>query len=891
MPVTEEIAKLSGSLTISGGRYSFWNGREMQKVSGTPMTFQFVEVTSTDGSLYFEVLDNNGNIVYFIPEDETGLNNVNVSCHFPAMPSFDGTVNLGTFRTTQEQLNEYAPYIEYIRDGSKVTGLKYRLVKTSDTDTALQAEDFTNVFFNVWGANWNWLRFTREENKPGSWYAFDPRDTVEGTVFFDESVEESDIWTAEIWFTTGDGISSKTYHWYFFDNKLTPNVYLWRPHDSQASLINGKSDYRNAKFAEVDMYVEAENIIAEAKYFMGEGKITIPGGGYTIVSDDSSDGVSVKKVLETVEAGKDMTFGLRMHTGGSSNAYIGTTWAEYEVIDDSRRSVAFTGGAEIGLNGKNITWTFPAELGMNGSDTLPKFKSASEQFAGVLPYVEVVSSDGYVTALNYRLVMSNDTSTAITPSYRFVIESRDAEAKRAIRLFRSNWQNETAYGTFTFNEPIPFSQIYNVQVRLRSHEDSRRPVYIWHFFKTPSPAIMTAKALPNASRKQPYSTKLTATGISPITWTKTSGELPPGIKLNSSGKISGTPTSAGQYNFTVKASNSAGSDSRAFTLKVTQATVSGTIPTTTTRKAKYTGTPKATGGASPYVWSISAGKLPDGLKINSSTGKITGTTTKAGTFTFTVKAKDKNGAAGKKEYTVKVTQAAVSGTIPATTTRKAKYTGTPKASGGASPYVWSISAGSLPDGLKLNTSTGQITGTPSRAGTFKFTVKAKDKNGAAGKKECTVRITRKTSSLPATISSAGKTASQHIAYTGSYSTSAGITEHDGNTTVISLTTLKMASDDVISAGTGHDFGIVNVRANMPLRFFIGEWIYHDGFKADVSNICVYVDYEAVDSIEISDEGTFILPAEMVRGGICVSVQAFAGDTELETEELNINALE
>ena len=285
------------------------------------------------------------------------------------------------------------------------------------------------------------------------------------------------------------------------------------------------------------------------------------------------------------------------------------------------------------------------------------------------------------------------------------------------------------YGTFTFT--LKASNAYG--------SDTRELTLT---VKPAAPAIKTAKTLPNVSRKQPYSVTLSASGTTPLTWEKTSGTLPEGLTLTAKGKLTGTPTKAGTYSFTVKASNVAGSASRTFTVKVTQTAVSGTIPATITRKASYTGTPKATGGASPYTWSISAGKLPDGLNINSKTGKISGTATKAGSFSFTVKAKDKNGAAGSKAYTVKVTQTAVKGDIPATITRKASYTGTPQASGGASPYTWSISAGKLPDGLKINASTGKITGTASKAGTFNFTVKAKDKNGAAGSKAYTVKVTQ-----------------------------------------------------------------------------------------------------------------------------------------------------
>ncbi len=48
------------------------------------------------------------------------------------------------------------------------------------------------------------------------------------------------------------------------------------------------------------------------------------------------------------------------------------------------------------------------------------------------------------------------------------------------------------------------------------------------------------------------------------------------------------------------------------------------------------------------------------------------------------------------------------------------------ATGGTPPYQFSISSGSLPGGLTLNSSTGAITGTPMTAGTFSFTATVSD---------------------------------------------------------------------------------------------------------------------------------------------------------------------
>jgi hypothetical protein len=68
------------------------------------------------------------------------------------------------------------------------------------------------------------------------------------------------------------------------------------------------------------------------------------------------------------------------------------------------------------------------------------------------------------------------------------------------------------------------------------------------------------------------------------------------------------------------------------------------------------------------------------------------------------------------------------------------YSQTVSGSGGTSPYTFSISSGSLPTGLLLNSSTGAITGTPTTVGTFTFTITATDATGCFGSRLYTVTI-------------------------------------------------------------------------------------------------------------------------------------------------------
>ena len=88
---------------------------------------------------------------------------------------------------------------------------------------------------------------------------------------------------------------------------------------------------------------------------------------------------------------------------------------------------------------------------------------------------------------------------------------------------------------------------------------------------TAAPSI-TTDTLPNGKVGEAYSQTLSADGTTPIKWSISGGTLPDGLSLNKdTGKISGTPTAAGSSTFTVKATNSAGSDTKELSIVIAKA--------------------------------------------------------------------------------------------------------------------------------------------------------------------------------------------------------------------------------------------------------------------------------------------------------------------------------
>jgi Ice-binding-like/Putative Ig domain len=145
--------------------------------------------------------------------------------------------------------------------------------------------------------------------------------------------------------------------------------------------------------------------------------------------------------------------------------------------------------------------------------------------------------------------------------------------------------------------------------------------------------------------------------------------------------------------------------------------------------AAYNQIVSATGGTAPYSFVVSSGALPTGLVLNPTTGAITGSPTTVGTFNFTITATDANGCIGSRPYTVTIAAPGcpVITLSPATLPPGrvgTQYSQTITATGGTPPHAFTVASGTLPAGLVLNPATGVLSGIPTQAGLFTFTVQA-----------------------------------------------------------------------------------------------------------------------------------------------------------------------
>jgi Putative Ig domain len=152
------------------------------------------------------------------------------------------------------------------------------------------------------------------------------------------------------------------------------------------------------------------------------------------------------------------------------------------------------------------------------------------------------------------------------------------------------------------------------------------------------------------------------------------------------------------------------------------------------------------GGDPPFTWSIISGSLPPGLTLDPVAGVVSGTPTMAGAFPFTVGVTDSLGNTGSVSCSITI----AASSVPAISCNNppGAGVGTPYShlftvTGGTAPFSYSIISGSLPNGLSLSSGSGGglVSGTPTTAGTFPFTIQVTDSGAQTASVGCSISVT------------------------------------------------------------------------------------------------------------------------------------------------------
>jgi uncharacterized protein YhjY with autotransporter beta-barrel domain len=405
-----------------------------------------------------------------------------------------------------------------------------------------------------------------------------------------------------------------------------------------------------------------------------------------------------------------------------------------------------------------------------------------------VPFVVNVTVNAPTTPLNMAPSSVNNpplgvffsqtlTTSGGTAPYSYVISSGALPAGLSLSGGGVISGSATAAGTFNFIVKVTDSSAASNYVAFKAYSMQ---------IAVPNINVTTA-SMPNGMVTRPYSQQLSASGgTAPYTYAFNSGTFPPGLSISSSGVLSGTPTTAGSWTLSLKATDSTGgggpySGAKSFNIVIDPLPpppVAGAVGATVTYNSGANAVTLAFSGGTPDSVAVATGAA-HGTATASGTGiSYTPTPGYAGPDSFTYTGTNLGGTSSAATVSVTVSPPTLSMTPASATlngTAANAYSQVFQASGGSGTYTYAL-GGTLPNGLSFNAGSGTLSGVSTQAGSFPITVTATDSSTGLGpfsvQRSYTLTINAPTLSLA--FASSSSSIERNVPYSAQLTASGGI---------------------------------------------------------------------------------------------------------------------